>query len=198
MPRSLELVFTLAAAVLAFPVMFLCATLTALTIGSPIFFRQNRAGLGRRPFSMVKLRSMRELRDQSGKLLPDKDRTPALGRILRRLRLDELPELINVLRGEMALVGPRPLLPHTVDAMSTGGLLRCSVRPGLTGWAQVNGNSRLNEDEKLALDLWYIENRSLLLDLTILVRTIGVTLFGERINITSLENARAHCPSRRC
>jgi lipopolysaccharide/colanic/teichoic acid biosynthesis glycosyltransferase len=131
-------------------------------------------------------------------LLPDKDRTPLIGDVLRRLRLDELPELANIVRGDMAFVGPRPLLPRTVEQMGAGGRIRGSVRPGLTGWAQVNGNSRLNEDEKLALDLWYIRNRSFLLDLTILVRTLGVMLLGERISTTSLENARENGPNRGC
>jgi lipopolysaccharide/colanic/teichoic acid biosynthesis glycosyltransferase len=198
LPRSLQLALAVVAIVLASPLLLLCALAIALTMGTPVLFRQARAGLDGRPFLMVKFRSMVDARDQFGNLLPDKERTPRIGALLRRLRIDELPELVNVLRGEMALVGPRPLLPITVELMGSGGTLRGSVRPGLTGWAQVNGNSRLDRDEKLALDLWYIRKRSFWLDLLILVRTLGVMLLGERISASSLEDARAYYPSRRC
>jgi lipopolysaccharide/colanic/teichoic acid biosynthesis glycosyltransferase len=198
MPRSADLALALVGAFLAAPIMLVIALFVWVAIGSPLLFRQLRAGRSCEPFRMVKFRSMAEKRDSSGELLPDRERTPRAGSLLRRLRLDEMPELLNVIRGEMALIGPRPLLPHTIEAMGARGRLRCSLRPGLTGWAQVNGNSRLGEDEKLALDLWYIANRSLLLDLTILVRTVGVILFGEKINKTSLENAGARCSGRSC
>lgn len=198
MPRTVEAALAALALVVVFPLMVLCGIAVALSIGTPIFFRQARAGILGRPFPMFKFRSMRELKDAVGNLLPDKDRTPLIGKVLRRLRLDELPELVNIVKGDMALVGPRPLLPRTVEQMGSGGRIRSSVRPGLTGWAQVNGNSRLNEDEKLALDLWYIRNRSFLLDLTILMRTLGVMLLGERISMTSLENARENGPNRSC
>lgn len=198
MPRSVQLALAAVALVLLSPLFLSCALLIALTMRAPVLFRQPRAGLGGTPFLMIKFRSMADARDEFGNLLPDKDRTPPLGALLRRLRIDELPELVNILRGEMALVGPRPLFPTTVEQMASGGTLRGSVRPGLTGWAQVNGNSRLNTDEKLALDLWYIRNRSSWLDLIILVRTLGVMLLGERISASSLEDARAYYPSRRC
>jgi lipopolysaccharide/colanic/teichoic acid biosynthesis glycosyltransferase len=198
MPRPLELALALVLALVATPVVILCALFVWVALGSPLFFRQWRAGRFRRPFLMIKFRSMSQATDQSGKLLPDRDRTGLAGHLLRRLRLDELPEVLNVLRGEMSLVGPRPLLPGTIDAMGAEGIERCAVRPGLTGWAQVNGNSMLRNEEKVALDLWYIRNRSLRLDLLILVRTVGVVLFGEKINKTSLEAADAGCPSRGC
>jgi lipopolysaccharide/colanic/teichoic acid biosynthesis glycosyltransferase len=198
MPRGVELALALIGAAIFAPLMLLCALLVRLALGSPIVFRQLRAGVSCNPFQMIKFRSMLDKRDASGDLLPDSERTPPVGRLLRRLRLDEMPELLNVIRGEMSLIGPRPLLPHTIETMGANGRLRCDVRPGLTGWAQVNGNSRLGSDEKLALDLWYIRNRSLLLDIVILLRTVGVVLFGEKINEASLENAGARCSSRSC
>lgn len=198
MSRALEAGVALIGAALLAPVLFLCGAMIWVVLGTPLLFYQVRAGRSGEPFRMIKYRTMVNMRDTSGNLLSDSERTPPLGRLLRRLRLDEMPELLNIIRGEMALVGPRPLLPHTVEAMGANGRLRCSVRPGLTGWAQVNGNSRLREDEKLALDLWYIRNRSLLLDLVILLRTIGVVVLGEKINRRSLENAGAGCSNRGC
>jgi lipopolysaccharide/colanic/teichoic acid biosynthesis glycosyltransferase len=198
MSRPADVLLALVAAVLLAPIIILCAIAVWLFLGAPLFFSQARAGLSCEPFRMIKFRSMVDRRDSFGRLLPDRERTPIFGGLLRRLRLDELPELLNVIRGDMALIGPRPLLPRTIEAMSANGRLRCSVRPGLTGWAQVNGNSRLREDEKLALDLWYIRNRSALLDGLILVRTISVVLFGEKINRTSLEKAGAGSSSRSC
>jgi lipopolysaccharide/colanic/teichoic acid biosynthesis glycosyltransferase len=133
---------------------------------------------------------MEDRRDATGRLLPDAARLRPCGRFLRRLRLDELPELWNVLRGDMALVGPRPLLPQDVAAMGADGERRGGVRPGLTGWAQVNGNTRLDTRDKLVLDLWYIEHRSLRLDLRIFLRTLATLIAGEQIN--DFELGRAH------
>ncbi|WP_205479977.1 sugar transferase [Sphingomonas arenae] len=165
---------------LSTPLLVMIAGLLMLVLGRPILFRQDRAGLHARPFEMIKFRTMSLERDRSGKLLPDDQRLSALGRVLRRSRLDELPELINIARGDMAFVGPRPLLLDTISAMGEGGTLRCTVRPGLTGWAQVSGNTLLSNREKLALDLWYVSHRSLMLDLEILIRTPAVLLLGER------------------
>ena len=165
---------------LAIPLLVVIAILLLLVLGRPILFRQDRAGLNARPFEMVKFRTMSLERDRSGKLLPDDQRLSTLGRLLRRSRLDELPELMNIARGDMAFVGPRPLLPDTIAAMGEGGKRRCAVRPGLTGWAQVSGNTLLSNREKLALDLWYVSHRSPMLDLEILIRTPAVLLLGER------------------
>jgi lipopolysaccharide/colanic/teichoic acid biosynthesis glycosyltransferase len=139
---------------------------------------------------------MTDVRDGEGKLLPDADRTTPFGRLLRRFRVDELPELVNVIEGSLTLIGPRPLLPETIAAFGEAGRRRCQVRPGLTGWAQVNGNASLSDEDKLALDLWYIDNRSFVLDLRIAFATIAVTLCGEWLNLTNIEAARSHARGR--
>lgn len=142
-------------------------------------FRQKRAGLNGREIMIGKFRTMNEQRDSRGELLPDHQRETGMTRLIRRLRLDELPQLWFVLSGEMALVGPRPLLPRTLASFGQLGVLRNSVAPGLTGWAQVNGNTRLNNAEKLALDLWYVAHRSFWLDMRVLGETFLVPLRGE-------------------
>ncbi|WP_419813921.1 sugar transferase [Glacieibacterium sp.] len=189
MQRLVDLIVAAMLSVVAAPLAVLVAIIVALTLGRPLLFRQVRSGAGGRPFTLVKFRTMR--------LVPgdDAERTPTVGRWLRRSRLDELPQLVNILRGDMAFVGPRPLLPETIAAWGADGSARGAVRPGLTGWAQVHGNTRLSNHEKLALDLWYIENRTLILDLSLLARTVGVVLFGEHANRPALE--RAHASSRR-
>jgi lipopolysaccharide/colanic/teichoic acid biosynthesis glycosyltransferase len=171
--------------------MALIGLLVLLFLGRPVLFRQARAGLGGRPFDLVKFRTMHDACDASGQALPDHARTPAMGRLLRRSRLDELPELWNILRGDMALVGPRPLLPDTIAALGTAGLLRSSVRPGITGLAQVSGNTLLAIEEKLALDLHYVREWSVALDLWIMVQTPLMMIRGERIDSGLLEKAHA-------
>jgi len=198
MPRAFDLVISLAALLLLAPVLLLVALMVRVALGSPVVFRQRRSGRDAIPFEMLKFRSMTDERDSSGALLPDADRLTLLGRLLRRSRLDETLGLLSIVRGDMALVGPRPLLPETIAAMGEGGRRRSTVRPGLTGWAQVNGNALLNNEDKLALDLWYVANRSPALDLAIMGRTIGVILAGEHINTTNLEKAVAGNPYRRC
>ena len=182
--------------ILAAPIMLILAVSIALTMGRPVLFRQDRVGLNGKPFEMMKFRSMREAYDDNGELLPDAERITRLGRFLRRSRVDELPELLNILRGEMAWIGPRPLLPRTIAAMGDAGMRRCAVRPGLTGWAQVNGNSLLSDEEKLSLDLWYAENCNPLLNVMIVLATIRVIIVGERVNRKALERCRAGNPSR--
>ncbi|HUD91507.1 sugar transferase [Sphingobium sp.] len=179
------------------PVMLLLAGGVALALGRPVLFRQRRAGLGGRVFDLVKFRSMRDLRDAHGQPLADEARLTAFGRLLRRSRLDELPELWNIARGEMSFVGPRPLLPATVDAMGEKGRQRGSVRPGLTGWAQVNGNALLSDADKLALDLWYVEHRSFGRDLWIALRTVETVFGGERISQMHIRRAYASVADRR-
>lgn len=180
-------VMAVMAIIVAAPLMLVLAVVTLLSLGSPVLFRQRRAGVGGASFEMVKFRTMRDIRDGGGKPLPDEERLLPLGRFIRRTRMDELPELWNIIRHEMNWVGPRPLLPETIQAYGGPGEKRGSVLPGLTGWAQINGNSLLTAEDKLQLDLWYIENRNWRLDLAILLRTVLVVVSGERINRAKLE-----------
>lgn len=159
------------------------------TMSSPAIFRQTRSGKDGTVFRLIKFRSMTDARDGQGELRPDIERITPLGAFLRRSRLDELPGLINIARGEMAFVGPRPLLPETIAAAGQAGQRRGFVKPGLTGWAQVNGNTLLSNEEKIALDLWYIENANGWLDLQIVWRTLAVVVGGERRNDKQLRNS---------
>jgi sugar transferase EpsL len=156
------------------PVLAVIAVAVGLTMGRPVLFRQERAGLHARSFAIVKFRTMTDARDQRGELLPDAKRLTHLGTFLRSTSLDELPELWNVLRGEMSLVGPRPLPVRYVGRYSAMHTRRHDVRPGLTGWAQVNGRNSTTWEDRLDLDVWYVVNRSMRLDLLIMLRTLGV------------------------
>lgn len=151
-------------------------------LGSPAFFRQVRPGLQGQPFEMVKFRTMTDARGPDGALLPDADRLTPFGRFLRASSLDELPELWNVLKGEMSLVGPRPLLMEYLPLYSPQQARRHEVRPGITGWAQVNGRNALGWDEKFKLDVWYVDHRSLWLDIKILWLTVKKVLVREGIS----------------
>ena len=176
--------FTAAAVAL----LLLCLPLLALTLlvrrklGRPAFFRQVRPGLHGKPFEMVKLRSMTDARGPDGALLPDADRLTPFGRFLRASSLDELPGLWNVLKGDMSLVGPRPLLVEYLPLYSPTQARRHEVRPGITGWAQVNGRNALGWEEKFALDVWYVDHRSLWLDLKILWLTVKKVLVRDGIS----------------
>jgi lipopolysaccharide/colanic/teichoic acid biosynthesis glycosyltransferase len=165
---------------LASPLLLILGLLVLSSVGRPILFRQVRSGKDGREFEMLKFRSMRDLTNDKGVPLPDQLRVTVVGRFLRRSRLDELPELINIVRGDMDFVGPRPLLPHTIHALGEAGRIRGLVRPGLTGLAQVSGNTLLTVEEKLRYDLWYVGNRSAALDAQILMHTIGVVIAGEK------------------
>lgn len=188
--RTMDVVGTLLALPLAVPVMLLLAPIVFLMLGRPVLFVQTRSSRGGNGFRLVKFRTMTDARDAAGELLPDDQRMTRFGKLLRRSRLDELPELWNILKGEMSFIGPRPLLPHTIAHMGDEGRIRSTVRPGLTGWAQISGNSSLTNDDKLALDLWYIRNRSLALDIMILFKTIGLMIFGEKISQQRLLQAQ--------
>lgn len=170
---------------LALPMLVVMA-LVRYRLGSPVLFRQQRPGLNGRPFNMVKFRTMTDARAPDGSLLPDAQRLTAFGRFLRSSSLDELPELWNVLRGDMSLVGPRPLLMEYLPLYSAEQARRHEVRPGITGWAQVNGRNALTWDQKFKLDVWYVDHRSMTLDLRILFLTLlrvvqreGITAAGD-------------------
>jgi sugar transferase EpsL len=153
------------------PLLLAVALLVRLFLGTPILFRQDRPGLGTKIFTCLKFRTMTDARDSKGELLPDSQRLTVLGRFLRSVSIDELPELINVIRGEMSLVGPRPLLPQYLERYTAEQMRRHEVKPGITGWAQINGRNNLDWNQKFALDLWYIDHQSVWLDLRILART---------------------------
>lgn len=191
-----ERVLALGAIIIASIPMALTALVVRCFLGKPLIFEQLRAGLGKKPFRIQKFRTMHDHRDDAGNLLPDLDRETVVTRFLRRSRLDELPQLFAIVRGDMSFIGPRPLLPETIESLGDLGCIRCSVRPGLTGWAQVSGNTRLSEAQRLSLDIWYIENRNLTLDLLILVKTIVTLIRGERVDSTEIAKAEAFLAKR--
>ncbi|WP_366656145.1 sugar transferase [Fodinicurvata sp. EGI_FJ10296] len=182
MKRLFDCFVALMILVLATPVLAFVAILVARNLGRPVLFRQQRAGLHGRPFAILKFRTMTDQTDANGNLLPDEDRLPRFGRFLRSTSLDELPELINVLKGEMSLVGPRPLHMHYLPLYSDHHARRHEVRPGITGWAQVQGRNQVDWDTRLDMDVWYVDNRSFRLDLTILARTVGVVFGREGVS----------------
>jgi len=164
------------ALVLLAPLLLVLMILIRVKLGGPVFFSQDRPGLGGRAFKMVKFRSMTMERDEHGELLPDQLRITRLGRFLRRTSLDELPELYNVLRGDMSVIGPRPLLMKYLPHYTKREMMRHQVRPGITGWAQVNGRNLLNWDKRLEMDVEYVETMSLALDIRIVFKTINEVL----------------------
>lgn len=180
--RLLDLTLTLAALLLLSPLLVLLALLVRLRLGSPVLFRQRRPGLRGKPFTLYKFRTMKDLHDAGGNLLPDAERLMPLGRFLRGTSLDELPELFNVLKGEMSLVGPRPLLMEYLARYTPEQARRHAVKPGITGWAQVNGRNALTWEQKFALDVWYVDHLSLWLDLKIVVLTAWKVLRREGIS----------------
>ena len=180
--RLFDVVVALVLLLLTLPLMVLLVVLIRYKMGSPVIFRQIRPGLGQRPFMMVKFRTMLNVFDSSGESLPDEKRMTALGRFLRATSLDELPELWNVLKGDMSLVGPRPLLMEYLPLYSKEQQRRHEVRPGVTGWAQVNGRNNLSWPERFRMDVWYVENQSFWLDLKILLMTVKKVFLREDIN----------------
>ncbi|WP_424924336.1 sugar transferase [Alloalcanivorax xenomutans] len=172
MKRLMDTLGSVLGLILLSPVLIVVSTLVRLKLGSPILFTQIRPGLDAKSFKMMKFRTMTDERDENGELLPDNLRLTKFGAFLRSTSLDELPELINVLKGDMSLVGPRPLLMEYLPLYSERQYRRHEVRPGITGWAQINGRNALSWDEKFELDVWYVENRSLWLDIKILFLTI--------------------------
>ena len=180
--RLLDLALTIPALILLTPLLVLLALLVRLKLGAPVLFRQQRPGLYAQPFTIFKFRTLIDSRDTEGNLLPDKDRLTPFGQFLRKTSLDELPELINVLKGDMSLVGPRPLLMRYLDRYTPEQMRRHEVLPGISGWAQVNGRNAISWDDKFALDVWYADHRWLGLDLKIIILTILKMFKGEGIS----------------
>ena len=180
--RLFDLLLTIPGVVLALPLLGLLALLALILQGRPVFYRQARGGLGNSVFSIYKFRTMRTDYEENGQLKPDGERMTVYGRFLRATSLDELPELFNVLRGEMSLVGPRPLMAVYLDRYTPEQARRHAVLPGITGWAQVNGRNALTWEDKFALDLWYVDHWSLGLDVKILAQTFSKVSRQEGIN----------------
>lgn len=170
--RTLDLTIALVALILLFPVMMAVACLVRLKLGPPVIFCQQRPGLHGKPFKMIKFRTMTDAVDSQGVALPDECRMTRLGRFLRATSLDELPELFNVIKGDMSLVGPRPLCMEYLPLYNREQARRHCVKPGVTGWAQVNGRNSITWEEKFVLDVWYVDHQSLFLDIKIILMTL--------------------------
>jgi sugar transferase EpsL len=180
--RLLDLTLATLGILILSPLLLILSFLVWITYGYPVIFRQQRSGYRSRPFWIYKFRSMTDTRDENGNLLPDEQRLTRLGNFLRSTSLDEFPELINILRGEMSLVGPRPLFVRYLERYSPEQARRLAVLPGITGWAQVHGRNTLTWEEKFSLDVWYVDHWSFWLDLRIIILTLIKTLRQEGIN----------------
>lgn len=180
--RLIDLIFTLLALPLLTPLFALTMLLVIIKLGSPVIFKQVRPGQYNEPFTLYKFRTMTDWHDKSGNLLPDGDRLTRIGRVMRRISLDELPEILNVLKGEMSLVGPRPLLMQYLDRYTPEQIRRHEVKPGITGWAQINGRNAISWEEKFKYDVRYVENWSLWFDINIILITIFKVIKGEGIS----------------
>ncbi len=188
----LDRIIAAVALLLLLPLFLLSAIAVFLFLGKPILFTQTRAGADGKIFQIYKFRSMTDARDERGNLLPDEQRLPVFGKILRRVKIDELPQLWNVLKGDLSFVGPRPTLLEQVEKYDNFQKRRLSVTPGISGWAQVNGNIQLTWAERIYLDVWYIDHWSLWLDFLILIKTLGVVIGGERPTEKALKEAKIH------
>ena len=180
--RVFDLILTIPGLIVLTPFIMLLAALAAISSGFPVLFRQERPGLHGRPFSLLKFRTMTNTSNGKGNLLPDAERLTSFGHFLRSASLDELPELFNVFKGDMSLVGPRPLLMQYLDRYTSEQARRHEVKPGITGWAQVNGRNAITWEEKFKLDVWYVDNWSLWLDIKIIGMTVWKIVKREGIN----------------
>jgi lipopolysaccharide/colanic/teichoic acid biosynthesis glycosyltransferase len=180
--RLIDIIVSLIGLILTSPIIAIILIIIYLTIKRPIFFKQIRPGLHAKPFVLYKFRTMLDLRDKNGTFLPDEKRLTGFGKFLRKTSLDELPELWNVIKGDMSLVGPRPLLMEYLDRYTPEQARRHEVKPGITGWAQVNGRNAISWEEKFKLDVWYVDNWNILLDIKIIFLTILKVLNGEGIS----------------
>jgi lipopolysaccharide/colanic/teichoic acid biosynthesis glycosyltransferase len=180
--RLIDIIGSLVGLTISSPIIVIISILIYITMGKPIFFKQVRPGLRGKPFVIYKFRTMLDLRDENGNLLPDERRLTTIGRFLRSTTLDELPEFWNVLKGDMSLVGPRPLLMEYLDRYTPEQARRHEVKPGMTGWAQINGRNAISWEEKFKLDVWYVDNWNVLLDLKIIFLTVLKVLKREGIS----------------
>lgn len=180
--RCFDFIVALIALVLLLPILIVIAVLVRLKLGSPVFFVQERVGKDNKVFKIIKFRTMKDVRDKEGNLLPDEKRMTSFGTMMRSLSIDELPELINILKGDMSIVGPRPLLVEYLSLYNEEQIKRHNVLPGLTGWAQINGRNNLSWNEKFELDLWYVRNWSFKIDLKIIFLTIYKVFKRKDIN----------------
>ena len=180
--RLFDLAFSAFLTALLSPLLLLLTAAIYATMGGPALFRQRRPGLWGASFECLKFRTMDNRRDEKGLLLPDEARLTALGKFLRRTSLDELPQLVNVLRGEMSFVGPRPLLMEYLDLYTDEQMRRHEAKPGITGWAQINGRNAITWEKRFQLDVWYVDNQSFFLDMKIILLTIAKTIKGEGVN----------------
>lgn len=182
MKRFFDMFFASLGLIVLSPVLIVTVILVRIKLGSPVLFRQQRPGLHAQPFFVYKFRTMTDQRDSEGRLLPDEVRLTPFGKMLRRLSLDELPQLLNVVKGDLSLVGPRPLLMQYLPLYSPEQARRHEVRPGITGWAQVNGRNAISWEEKFKYDVWYVENQSFWLDMKILWMTFNRVFKREGIS----------------
>lgn len=180
--RLLDIIIALCALIILSPLYLYVAYKVRKNLGSPVIFRQVRPGLHGKPFEMIKFRTMTDERDAQGNLLPNEDRLPKFGKMLRATSLDEMPELWNVIKGDMSIVGPRPLLMDYLPLYNEEQAKRHHVRPGMTGYAQVNGRNAISWEKKFELDTWYVENQSIWLDFKIMFQTVKKVLIKEGIN----------------
>ncbi len=172
MKRVIDFIGSVLGIIILSPLYILLAIMVRIKLGSPVFFRQQRGGLDGRSFKIIKFRTMTDLRDLDGELLSDEERLNRFSRFLRSTSLDELPELYNILKGDMSFIGPRPLLSEYLNLYTDEQARRHEIKPGITGWAQVNGRNQLTWEERFNLDVWYVEHRSLSLDLRVLLKTV--------------------------
>lgn len=180
--RLFDLAFSVFLTALLLPLLLLLTAAIYATMGGPALFRQRRPGLRGEPFECLKFRTMDDRRNEKGLLLPDEARLTTLGKFLRRTSIDELPQLVNVLRGEMSFVGPRPLLMEYLDLYTGEQMRRHEAKPGITGWAQINGRNAITWEKRFQLDVWYVDNQSFFLDMKIILLTIAKTIKGEGVN----------------
>lgn len=202
MKRTFDIVTSAGVLVLSCPLILVIMALIWIKLGPPVFFFQQRAGKGGKAFTLIKFRTMKSCQNSKGNLLPDAERLLPLGRLLRSMSLDEIPEFLNVLRGDMSIVGPRPLLMQYLGRYTPEQARRHEVKPGITGWAQVNGRNAITWEEKFEYDVWYVDHQSFLLDMKIIALTMKKVFKGEGINhpgqatmeeFMGYEQRRKHC-----